>query len=84
MVGLSRLLELALDLVLVVAGLVVNIMVLLMQDVLVMLGRVLLGIISIGALFNDKVSARVLDYLLPLGPNFLILNLWSATVNSLH
>ena len=64
--------------------LVVRVVARLVEHVLVVLGRVGVGIVSVGALLNDEVSARVLDDLLPFCTNFLILNLWGTLLNSLH
>ena len=64
--------------------LVVRVLTRLMKHVLVILRRVGVGVISVGALLNDEVPARVLDNLLPFCTNFLILNLWGTLLNSLH
>ena len=64
--------------------LVVRVVARLVEHVLVVLGRVGVGVVSVGALLNDEVSARVLDDLLPFCTNFLILNLWGTLLNSLH
>ena len=64
--------------------LVIRVMTRLVEHVLVVLGRVGVGVVSVGALLNDEVPARVLDNLLPFCTYFLILNLWGTLLNSLH
>ena len=65
--------------------LIVGIMVLLVQN---MLWFVLRGvwewIVSVGTLLNHEVSVWTLNNFLPLGPNFLILNLRCTSLDSLH
>ena len=56
-----------------------------MKLLILLLGRVRIRIVNVVTLFNHKaISARIFDNFLPLGPNLLILDLWSASFNSLH
>lgn len=58
---------------------------LLVQDVLrFVLRRVRVGVVSVGALLNNEVSVRTLNYFLPFCPYLFILNLRGTSLNSFH
>ena len=69
---------------LIILVIVMRVVVVVVQDVLIVLWRVRVRVIRVGALFDNKVSTGILDYLLPLCPDFLILDLRGTPLNSIN